>query len=191
MEDDFSGLTLEDEATPTAEEAPVAEAPADDFEGLSLGDETPEEPPKAEEENAPEDPKPDEVPEKYSFEDQDEEFNTYVGSVAKECGLSQEKAQKFASAIDDANMEFCGKQAQKWVKALHADKELGGDNYNPSVAIARRVFDKYGTSGELRELLSYSGLTNHPDFVRMFVHIGKDLKMDAPRRSAFPHSNME
>lgn len=189
MEDDFSGLSLGDEAAPDAEES--APAPADDFEGLSLGDEAPEAAKPEEDDAGLEDPKPDEIPEKYEFEDQDADFNEVVGAVAKECGLSQAKAQKFASAVDAANMEFCAKQAQKWVKDLKADKEIGGDKFNASCALARRVFDKYGTNPELRELLSYSGFTNHPEFVRMFVRIGQDLKMTgAARRPAFPHSNM-
>lgn len=190
MEDDFNGLSFEDEAAPAAAEE-SAPAPVDDFEGLSLGDEAPDASDAPEEEAGLEDPKSDEIPEKYKFEDQDADFNETVGAVAKECGLSQAKAQKFASAVDSANMEFCAKQAQKWVKDLKADKDIGGDKFNASCALARRVFDKYGVNPELRELLSYSGLTNHPEFVRMFVRIGEDLKMTgAARRPAFPHSNM-
>lgn len=186
MEDDFAGLSLGDEEAKPAEEA--ASAPADDFTGLSLED---EEAKPVEEEAGPEDPKPDEVPEKYEFADQEGAFNESVGAVAKEIGLSQVKAQKLVSAVEEANMDFCYKNAQGWVKQLKADKELGGEKFNASVGMARRVFDKYGPSSELRELLSYSGLTNHPDFVRMFVHIGEALGLQAkPARSLFPNSKM-
>lgn len=187
MEDDFSGLSLADEETP----APAAEettAPTDVFTGLSLEDE--EAPAPTEEEAGPEDPRPDEIPDEYKFEDQDENFNKAVGAVAKECGVSQEKAQKLVKSVEEANMEFCYQTTKGWVKALHEDKELGGEKFNSSVGLARRVFDKYGPSSELRELLSYSGFTNHPDFIRMFVRIGNDLGMSAKSRPAFPNSHM-
>ena len=184
MEDDLmEGLSLGDEAP--EEENP---APAEDElgSGLSLGDEAPEE-----DEKPKETPMPDEVPDKYEFVDNEPEYNEAVGKVARELGLSQEKAQKFADAVEEASGEFCVKTVKGWVEQLKKDEEIGGDKFNESVGIARKVFDRYAKNPELRTILSYSGITNHPDFVRMFVRIGKELGVEAKSRGRFPNSRME
>ena len=173
MEDDLmEGLSLGDEAP--KEENP---APAEDElgSGLSLGDDEEEKPKEA--------PQPDDVPEKYEIEGENDAFNEAVGKVARELGLSQEKLQKVSTAIDAARDDETYEMAKAWAVQVKQDEEIGGEKFEESRLLAREVFDKY--------MLINSGLSNHPDFMRMMVHIGRDLKKGGmPTRSRFPNSRM-
>ena len=181
MEDDLmEGLSLGDEAP--KEESP---APEEDElgSGLSLGDDEEEKPKEA--------PQPDDVPEKYEIEGENDAFNEAVGKVARELGLSQEKLQKVSTAIDVARDDETYEMAKAWAVQVKQDEEIGGEKFEESRLLAREVFDKYAPSEELKYMLINSGLSNHPDFMRMMVHIGRDLKKGGmPTRSRFPNSRM-
>ena len=182
MEDDLmKGLSLGDEAP--EEENP---APAEDElgGGLSLGEDEEEKPKEA--------PQPDDVPEKYEIEGENDAFNEAVGKVARELGLSQEKLQKVSTAIDTARDDENYEMAKAWAVQVKQDEEIGGEKFEESRLLAREVFDKYAPSEELKYMLINSGLSNHPDFMRMMVHIGRDLKKGGTQtRNRFPNSRME
>ena len=164
-------------------------APAEDElgGGLSLGDEAPEE-----DEKPKETPMPDDVPEKYEIEGENDAFNEAVGKVARELGLSQEKLQKVSAAIDTARDDETYEMAKAWAVQVKQDEEIGGEKFEESRLLAREVFDKYAPSEELKYMLINSGLSNHPDFMRMMVHIGRDLKKGGTQtRNRFPNSRME
>lgn len=181
MEDDLmEGLSLGDEA-------PKEESPAPEEDelggGLSLGEDEEEKPKEA--------PQPDDVPEKYEIEGENDAFNEAVGKVARELGLSQEKLQKVSTAIDAARDDETYEMAKAWAVQVKQDEEIGGEKFEESRLLAREVFDKYAPSEELKYMLINSGLSNHPDFMRMMVHIGRDLKKGGmPTRSRFPNSRM-
>lgn len=154
-----------------------------------LGEEPPEE--KLAEDEAPKEvPEQGEAPLEYKFEDADDEYNGAVGGVARELGLSQDKAQKMVSAVENANNEFMYRTAKQWQEELKKDSEVGGDKFEQSMRTARSVFDKYATDKEFRNFLAATGITNHPDFIRMFVRIGNDMKTAPKRASLFPNSQM-
>lgn len=182
MEDDLmKGLSLGDEAP--EEENP---APAEDElgGGLSLGEDEEEKPKEA--------PQPDDVPEKYEIEGENDAFNEAVGKVARELGLSQEKLQKVSTAIDTARDDETYEMAKAWAVQVKQDEEIGDEKFEESRLLAREVFDKYAPSEELKYMLINSGLSNHPDFMRMMVHIGRDLKKGGTQtRNRFPNSRME
>ena len=131
-----------------------------------------------------------EVPEKYSFEESDDGFNESVGSTARELGLTQDQAQKFVSAVEKANGESLYRIAKEWQEGLKSDPEIGGDKFDQSLGTARAVFDRYATDKDFRNFLASSGITNHPDFIRMFVRIGNDMKLAGAKKSMFPNSRM-
>ncbi len=186
---------------PAAESAPEATAPATEGDGLpdALGDAKPAEPEQAPAEAAPE------AYENFKLGDTDvdatqvEEFT----SVAKELGLSQEKAQKVFDAVVPSAQKYLHaslvKHAKEWASALETDRELGGATHKESMAIAGAGYDHYAST-ELKTILKASGLSNHPEVVRHFYRLGKQLQQDkgvAGQASApaspvrrYPNSNM-
>ena len=66
-----------------------------------------------------------------------------------------------------------------WVTEAKADPEIGGDAYAENVGIAKRGIDSFGTP-KLVEVLEQTGLGSHPEFIRLFIRIGKTIKEDDP-----------
>lgn len=199
-------VTAAEQTAPAAEtaaeapaEAPAAEAQADELPD-ALGDAKPaEETPATPAEAAPE------HYENFKIGDTDVDASTVEDftNVAKELGLSQEKAQKvFGSIVPSAEKYLHAslvKHAKEWASALETDRELGGSTHKESMAIAGAGYDHYAST-ELKTILKASGLSNHPEVVRHFYRLGKQLQQDkgvagqasapaAPMRR-YPNSNM-
>ena len=196
----------EAEAATTEPTAPAADAPADapqaEAEGLpdALGDAKPDEAaPAAPAETAPE------QYENFKMGDADIDASTVeeFTATAKELGLTQEKAQKVFDAIVPSAQKYLHaslvKHAKEWASALETDRELGGSTHKESMAIAGAGYDHYAST-ELKTILKASGLSNHPEVVRHFYRLGKQLQQDkgvagqasapaAPMRR-YPNSNM-
>ena len=123
--------------------------------------------------------------------------------MAKELGLSQEKAQKFMDAMVPAARNYLMKdlsaKAQAWAEETRKDPEIGGANFEANQGIAMAAYKHYATP-ELRTILTGSGLGNHPEVVRLFYRIGKSMQQDkgvagdgttpAQPRRLYPKSNM-
>ncbi len=193
----------ETEAATTEPTAPAAEASADaskaEVDGLpdALGDAKPEEIAPAE--VAPEHYENFKLGDSDVTADSVEEFT----ATAKELGLTQEKAQKVFDAVAPAAQKYLHaslvKHAKEWASALKTDRELGGNTHKESMAIAGAGYDHYAST-ELKTILKASGLSNHPEVVRHFYRLGKQLQQDkgvagqasapaAPMRR-YPNSNM-
>jgi hypothetical protein len=108
-------------------------------------------------------------------------------ALAKEHNLSQEAAQKFADlgakqaqALAAGQQEILVKARAEWAERSRTDPEFGSADekqlkQNLSVALkAREQF----ASPELVEMLKESGLTNHPDVIRLFYRVGKAITPD-------------
>lgn len=105
-------------------------------------------------------------------------------TIAKGLNLTQEQAQ---GLIDlQANLE--GKRAEQlqnamiqqrqgWADAVKNDPEIGGANYDATVASAVKTMQAFG-SPELKQLLNDSGLGNHPALVRFCQRIGNAISDD-------------
>lgn len=103
---------------------------------------------------------------------------------AKRLGLTQKQAQKMveteAAEITAANVQF--------IADLKADKELGGDKLDASLALAKQGRDavlKGLPEEERNTILGWLGdprlkIGNHKALVRMFAHLGKLLQEDRP-----------
>ena len=161
-------------------QAPVAEAPA-----ASEQDGQQEQQSTAESEAAPEG-----APEQYADFQLPEGAQLEAGvdseikAIAKELGLTQEKAQKLAEtalkltqSADAAIQERFAKGKEEWVTATRNDKEIGGDKLNDSLASAKKALDAFG-SPELTNILDASGLGNHPDVIRAFARVGAAISED-------------
>lgn len=147
---------------------------------------------KTDEGKKPEDDKKPEVkaPEKYEAftlpegvemtSEQTEAFS----ALAKELNLTQEQAQKLAeyggnmlvkAKPDDAAIVEQAKEV--WGKETKADKEIGGDKLAENLAVAKKTLETFGTPA-LKDLLNKSGMGNHPEVIRLFYKVGKQIGED-------------
>lgn len=149
------------------------------------------------------------APESYQpFDSEGKQFSPEqvegFASVAKELGLSQENAQKmFAAMVPTARkfmMDDLASTSKKWAEETRNDPELGGANFNQNIGLAAVAYKEYCTP-QLKAILTNSGLGNHPEVIRLFCRLGKEMRQDtgvsgsasAPaqgRRRRYPNSNM-
>jgi len=128
------------------------------------------------------------------------EFKT----LAKELNLSQADAQRLA----DLQIKMTLRQGEEmraqhvaWADAAKTDKEFGGDAFAANLSVAKAALDQFATP-ELRSLLNVTGLGNHPEVIRAFVRIGKQISEDGsivrgakadspsdPAKRLFPNQN--
>lgn len=112
--------------------------------------------------------------------------------VFKELGLTNEQAQQlmpvagaFAKKIQEAGQQQVlsevAIQRKAWAAEAKADPEIGGANWDESLAASAKALDTLGlTKGSpFRVLLEESGLGNHPDMIRAFVRVGKAVGEDS------------
>ncbi|WP_448675860.1 hypothetical protein MOQ67_05335 [Pseudomonas sp. LY-1] len=104
--------------------------------------------------------------------------------LAKELNIPQDKAQKLidfqtqlASKQAEQYQAAVTKQAQDWAASIKNDPEVGGDNYDKSVASAIKVIQSFGDPA-LTELLNTSGLGNHPALFKFCHRISSAISED-------------
>lgn len=126
------------------------------------------------------------VPEKYDLKLPENSLLTpeaveKISLYAKEKGLSQEEAQALVERENSAVSSYAERQKQEyaehaatWVETIKADKEIGGEQFNKSIEMAKRVVDKYADP-EFKRVLNETGLGNHPELVRTFARIGRQM----------------
>jgi hypothetical protein len=114
----------------------------------------------------------------------DPDMLTEFTALAKEAKLDQKNAQRTLDLGTKAMQKFGEKQVQlfndtkaAWLAEAKADKEFGGDKLAENLAVAKVAMEKFATP-KLREFLDQTGLGNHPDMVRAWVNIGKQLSGD-------------
>lgn len=185
---------IEKDPTP-ADPAPADPVPAEP----KPADPAPVDPTPADPESAdpkPADPKPedpksaDAVPEEYEkFSlpegfDYDEAKAKEFGAVAKELGLSQEKAQKLVDLYIgniqggiEAQLAVVDARNAEWERTARADKEFGGEKFEENIAVAKRALERFG-SPELGKYLAETGLGNHPELIRLCWKAGRLLGED-------------
>ena len=130
------------------------------------------------------------APDKYEFnakvadapEELDPEVLTAFGEVAKELDLPQEAAQKVldkvapvmqarqAKAVEDVKTE--------WAQESQSDQEFGGESLSVNLETAKTALNAFGTES-FKQLLSESGLGNHPEVIRFMYRAGKAISEDS------------
>lgn len=162
--------------------------------GLDFGSEVPQttapNEPASSSDRPREVPQPDSVPDQYDFGEEDAESYAQVGDVAREFGLSQEKARRFFDAVDAAETQSFEKQTASWLAEAKRDPELGRD-FDGATKAAQATMLRYAKNEEFLRAMAESGITNHPEFIRMMYRISRDVPPEAPVRSHFPNSNMQ
>ncbi|WP_051919481.1 hypothetical protein [Basilea psittacipulmonis] len=131
-------------------------------------------------------PAQEQVPEKYEFKPVEgnevaPEVLEHFSGVAKELGLSQDKAQlvldRMAPMLHARQQEQIAQVHQDWANQSKADKEFGGEYLQENLSYAKRAIDAFGTP-EFKELLNASGIGNHPEVIRFCVRAGRRLAED-------------
>ena len=129
--------------------------------------------------------------------DIDEAALTEAIPVFKELELTQAQAQKIVDI--QAKLVQAGSEKQvndfnqlmtDWRTQTENDSEIGGDNFNENVNIARAAIGAYGTP-ELKQLLEEQGVGNHPEVVRFMVRAGKTLKEDVTGQTGAASSQVQ
>lgn len=142
------------------------------------------------------------APEKYDFAmpegvELDGKAADEFSVLAKELKLSQADAQRVANVavkMQQQQAETHASTVKGWADQCKTDKEFGGDNLEPNMAVARKAIDTFG-SPELKTLLNSSGLGNHPELVRFAFKAGKAVSEDtfvrSGSRAPTPEMSME
>jgi hypothetical protein len=131
------------------------------------------------------DAEPEGVPESYDFKAPegitlDPAAVEAFAPVAKDLGLSQSQAQRVVdlyAGLQQSQAEAQAAQAQEWAKQVTTDKEIGGAKWAQNQALIAQARDQFA-SPELVQLMEQTGLGNHPEVIKMFVRIGKQIADD-------------
>ena len=130
------------------------------------------------------------VPDEYTFELPDgmEVDTTMVEALSpafKELGLTNDQASMLASKYAEqmaAQAEqmntTLNEQYDAWVNEGKKDREIGHNNWQPSVDLANGVIRKFGNARLVEEAMVSSGVGNHPEMIRFLSRIGKALSDD-------------
>ena len=109
------------------------------------------------------------------------EVLTVFKSTAKELNLPQDKAQliisKLVPAIETRGKAAIAQGRADMLAAAKADKDIGGEKFDESVAVAKIAMAAYFTP-EFAKFLNDSGLGNHPEMIRGLMKAGIPLKPD-------------
>jgi hypothetical protein len=123
--------------------------------------------------------------------------------IAKELKLDQASAQKLADVAAkqaQRQAEAHKKMVESWVESVKTDKDIGGDNLEQNLGIARKALEDFGTP-ELRDVLNATGFGNHPEIIKAFYKAGKAIGEDGfvkgsakgpdtdPAKRMFPNMN--
>ena len=104
---------------------------------------------------------------------------------ARKQGLSKDQAQALVDREQQAISTYLEQEksaleerSQQWVEDVKSDQEIGGEKFGASVEQAKRVISKYA-SDSLKDMLEKTGLGNHPEVVRLFARVGKEMASDS------------
>lgn len=108
-----------------------------------------------------------------------------IETFAKAQGFSQAQAEALLKAEEenialfaDSRQEQFKQTVGSWVEAVRNDKELGGASFDATVSSAQSVVKKFA-SPEFIRLLNDTGFGNHPEVVRVFARIAKQINPSA------------
>lgn len=105
-------------------------------------------------------------------------------ALAKDLKLPADKAQALVDLATEVEVQRAEQHETlkaQWADEVRADKELGGDKLDATLAQARKVYALLpeAQATELKGLLDQSGFGNHPAVVRLFAKVGQALSDDA------------
>jgi hypothetical protein len=113
----------------------------------------------------------------------DQELKSEFQKLAESEGLTEEQAKKFWDLgmenlkKNDPNkfiQDTIEKNTKQWYQELKDDPDIGGDNLPETEYYARKAIQQFANDTVIN-LLDSSGLGNHPEIVRTFSQVGKQL----------------
>lgn len=114
----------------------------------------------------------------------------YVAQFQKDAiaaGLSKDEAKDLLDTqyravknYSDRSNQSVETAKQQWKEASRADPEIGGENFNRTAELSRRVVDKFGNDA-FRKLLNETGFGNYPEVLRFFSKVGSAFSEDQLR----------
>lgn len=171
--------------------------------GQDVSDATDEQQPPVDQ--APADKEGDQIPEKYELkaDGYDEKVVSAFVELAKELKLPQEGAQKMldklAETVNQRDAERIEAIHEEWQKASKEDKEFGGEKFEENLSVAKAAYQKLATD-ELKAFMDESQIGSHPEVIRLFYRIGKQISDDnlvsggqevpSAEKPFYPNSNM-
>lgn len=123
---------------------------------------------------------------KYEFKDVPEGYDVAgLEKFARENKIPPEIAQKFVEREKAAAEATAAKMADTfkelatkgWIDQLKADKEVGGKNWDASIATVKRANDTLPDS--IKKEIDENGLGNNPILFKVLRHFGAGLKEDS------------
>ena len=111
-----------------------------------------------------------------------------VKAFAKDLGLDpvadKDKAQKILDKVIALRGEANTAQEEViagWADQAKADKEIGGDKFDATLASARTVIENAAfVTPEFKAFLDETGLGNHPEMIRTFARLAPHFTNDTP-----------
>lgn len=102
----------------------------------------------------------------------------FLSKIAQDSGADVAAASKLVQDLTLYGQVKHKLQLEDWDKASYDDPEFGGDKYDESIAIATQGLAAYDPDGIMRQLLQETGYNRHPEVIRIFYRIGRDLAPD-------------
>ena len=131
------------------------------------------------------------IPEAYEFNlPEGFELNTEAVElftpIAKEMGLSQEKAQALAEVYAEIQKKEVEKRTadyekrqQEHYEAVMKNPEFGGANFEKNAGAVRNLLAKFDKDGKAAKALEETGVANHPDLFGLMYRISKAISEDS------------
>lgn len=116
----------------------------------------------------------------------DPDVKTEFETVSKEIGLSQKGAERLVAIqtkLQEKQAERTAATIASWAKDVKADKELGGNEYDAKMAVARESLAAFGDES-LGVLLDRTGIGNHPAMIRFMYRAGLAMGEGKAHRGA-------
>lgn len=114
----------------------------------------------------------------------DNDLLTQAAPVLRDVGLSNDQANKLVPLVGQiqdrfhqTQMDAFGELRASWAKQAKADPQLGGANWSETVRLTAVALEAAGAGmgSEFRGLMDESGLGNHPEVIRVFRSLGRQL----------------
>jgi hypothetical protein len=110
------------------------------------------------------------------------DFADSIRNTAFEMGLSQKQAKGLYEAQVKQYQTIANEITQAYKVAMEdGEKQLKGEwraDYNANLEVARRGYQSFADQG-IKELLNSTGIGNHPEILKLFHRIGKQLSPDS------------
>ncbi len=127
----------------------------------------------------------------------DEAMAAAAQPVLKELGMKPSQANKLAGLMAEMRQAEADtiandyvKRQNDYVKTAKADQEIGGTNWDASVAAANQTLQKFGTPS-LTAALREHGMQNHPELIRLMKRVGLATADDtAPKGDAVDNTEV-